>query len=68
MSVDENMLAKRARMNAKKKATIKEETSSLDHLLRKIEKTFDRLTIADKPKTPIRNPNFRVQQQPQFRI
>ena len=45
-----------------------EEASSLDHLLRKIEKMFDRLTIADKPETQIRNPNFRGQQQPQFRI
>jgi len=29
---------------------------------------FDRLTIADKPETQVKNPNFRGQQQPQFRI
>lgn len=29
---------------------------------------FDRFTIDDKLETQVRNPNFRGQQQPQFRI
>jgi len=66
--VEANLLAKRARTKTEKKVTIKEEASSSDHLLRKLEKMFDRLTIADKPETQVRNPNFRGQQQPQFRI
>lgn len=72
MSVEENLLAKRERMKNEKKVTIKEEESSSDvkayNLLHKIEKMFDRLTVADKPETTIRNPNFRGQQQPQFKI
>lgn len=72
MSVEANLLAKRARIKTEKKVTIKEEASSLvvkvDHLLHKNEKMFDRLTIVDKPEAPIRNPNFHGQQQPQFRI
>lgn len=72
VSVEANMLAKRARMKTKKKVTIKEEASSLDvkadHILQKIENMFDWLMIADKPETTIINPNFIGQQQPQFRI
>lgn len=72
VSVEENLLAKRARMKTEKKVTIKEEASSSDvkgdHILRKIEKMFDQLTIADKLENTIRNPNFRGQQQPQFQI
>ena len=68
VSVEANLLAKRARTRTKKKVTIKEEASSSDHLLRKIEKMFDRLTIIDKPETQVKNPNFHRQQQPQFRI
>lgn len=68
VSVEANLLAKRARTKTEKKVTIKEEASSSDHLLHKIEKMFDRLTIADKTKTQIRNLNFRGQQQPQFKI
>jgi len=68
VSVEANLLAKRARTKTEKKVTIKEEASSSNHLLRKIEKMFDRFTIADKPEAPIRNPNFCGQQQPQFRI
>ena len=72
VSVEENLLAKRERMKTEKKVTIKEEESSsdvnTDNILWKIEKMFDWLTIADKPETTIRNPNFRGQQQPQFRI
>eukprot|EP00253_Pinus_taeda_P025078 PITA_25078 len=59
-------------MKSEKKVTIKEEASTSyvkpDNLLQKIDKMFDRFTIADKPETPIRNLNFRGQQQPQFRI
>lgn len=68
VSVEANLLAKRARTKTEKKVAIKEEASSSDHLLRKIEKMFDRFTITYKPETPIKNPNFRGQQQPQFRI
>lgn len=46
VSVEANLLAKRARMKTEKNVTIKEEASSLDvkadHILRKIEKMFDR--------------------------
>jgi len=70
VSVEANLLAKRARMKTKKKVTIEEEASSsdvkVDHILRKIEKMFDLLTTEDKPENTIRNPNFRGQQQPQF--
>ena len=72
VSVEENLLAKTARMKTKKKVTIKEETSSLDvkadNILWKIEKMFDWLTVADKPETTIRNPNFRGQRKSQFKI
>ncbi len=68
VSVEANLLAKRSRTKAEKKVTIKEEASTFDHLPRKIEKMFDRFTIADKFKTQVRNPNFHGQQQPQFRI
>jgi len=51
MSVETNLLAKRARTKTEKKVTIKEEASSSDHLLRKINKMFDRLMIADKLET-----------------
>ena len=68
ISIEANILAKRAREKAEKKVTIKEEASSSDHLLLKIEKMFDRLKIADKPEAQVRNPNFCGQQQPQFRI
>jgi len=54
-------------MKAEKKVTIKEEASTSDQVLRKLEKMIERLAI-DKPETQIRNPNFRGQQQPQFRI
>jgi len=59
VSVEANLLAKRVRTKTEKKVITKEEASSSDHLLCKIEKMFDRLTIADKPKTHIRNPTFR---------
>lgn len=48
VSVKENLLAKSARTKPEKKVTIKEEVSTSDQVLRKMEKMFDRLTI-DKP-------------------
>lgn len=63
VSVEANLLAKRARTKTEKKVTIKEEASSSDHLLHKLEKMFDRFTIADKLETQVRNPNFCGQQQ-----
>ena len=67
VSVEANLLAKRARAKAKKKVTIKEEVSTLDQVLRKMEKMFDKLTI-DKSEPQFINPKFCGQQQPQFRI
>lgn len=61
MSVEENLLAKRERMKIEKKVIIKEEAYSsyvkADHILWKLEKMFDRLTIADNLETKIKNPN-----------
>lgn len=68
VSIEANLLAKRARTKTEKKVTIKEEASPSYHFLHKIKKMFDRLTIVDKPKTHIRNPNFCGQQQQWFRI
>lgn len=59
VSVEANLLAKRAKTKTEKKVTIKEEASSSNNLLRKLEKMFDRLTNTDKPETQVRNPNFR---------
>ena len=67
VSVEANLLANRARTKAEKKVAIKEEVSTSDQVLRKMEKMFERLKI-DKSKPQIRNPNFCGQQQPQFRI
>lgn len=67
VSVEENLLAKRARARDEKKFTIKEEPSSSDQVLRKVEQMLDRLKL-DKPEPQIRNPNFRGQQQPQYTI
>lgn len=47
--------------------TIKEEASTSDQLLRKVERMLERVTL-DKPEPRIRNPNFRGPQQPQYRI
>ena len=58
VSVEANLLAKRARTKTEKKVTIKEEASSSDQVLRKLEKMFDRLTIVDKLKTQVKNTNF----------
>lgn len=63
MSVEENLLAKRERMSSKKRVTMKEEASTsdvnLDTLIRIMERMVDRLSITDRPKPPIQNPNFR---------
>ena len=69
VSVEANLNDKRARLKAEKKVVIKEEasTSTSDQLLHKVERMIKNLTL-DKPEPQIRNPNFRGQQQPQFRI
>ena len=67
VSVEANLLTKRARAKAEKKVTVKEESSSVDQLLQKVEKILERVKL-DKPEPQVRNPNFRGQQQPQYRI
>jgi len=67
VSVEANLNDKIAKMKAEKRVTIKEEASTSDQILHKVERMFEKLTL-DKPKPQIRNPNFRGQQQPQFRI
>ena len=57
VSVEANLLAKRVRTKAEKKVVIKEEFSTSDQVLRKMEKMFEILTI-DKAEPQIRNPNF----------
>jgi hypothetical protein len=79
VSVEENMLAKRARQRTEKRVTIKEEPSTsssdakLDSLVRTMERMMDRLDIVDRtpprenqPGPQIRNPNFR-RNQPQIK-
>ena len=72
VNVEANLLARRARARTEKKFVVKEEASpsdsKMDTLIRTMENMVDRLTISDRPKPQIRNPNFRGQQQPQFRI
>lgn len=67
VSVEANLNDKRARMKAKKRVTIKEEASTSDQLLRKVERMLEKVTL-DKTKPQIRNPNFCGPQQPQYRI
>ena len=67
VSVEANLNDKRARLKAEKKVAIKEEASTSDQVLRKVEKMIERLTL-DNPEPQIKNPNFRGHQQPQFRI
>ena len=57
VSVEANLLAKRARVRAEKKVTIKEEPSTSDQVLRKVERMLERMKI-DKPEPQVRNPNF----------
>lgn len=52
VSVEANLLAKRARARAKKKVTIKEEYSSSYQVLQKVEQMLDRLKL-DKPEPQI---------------
>jgi L-rhamnose mutarotase len=79
VSVEANLLAKRARIRTKKRVTIKEEPSTssadakIDSLVRTMEMMMDRLDIADRtaprenqPDPQIINPNFR-RNQPQIR-
>lgn len=67
VSVEANLNDKRARMKAEKRVTIKEEASTSDQILLKVERMVEKLTL-DKLEPQIRNPNFRGQQQPQFKI
>lgn len=67
VSVEANLLSKRARAKAKKKFKVKEESSSMDQLLKKVEQILERVKL-DKPEPQVRNPNFHGQQQPQYRI
>ena len=57
VSVEANFNDKRARLKAEKKVAIKEEASTSDQVLRKVEKMIEILTL-DKPEPQIRNPNF----------
>jgi ribonuclease HI len=72
VSVEANLLARRARQRTERRVTIKEEPSTsssdakLDSLARAMERMMERLTIAERnpPRDnqatpPIRNPNFR---------
>ena len=67
VSVEANLLSNRARAKAERKVTVKEESSSMDQLLKKVEKMLERVKL-DKPEPQVRNPNIRGQQQPQYRI
>ena len=53
VSVEENLLAKRAQTRAEKRVTVKEEAcpsnSNMETLIRIVEKMVDRLTISDRP-------------------
>jgi hypothetical protein len=72
ISVEANLLAKRAQQRMERRVTIKEEPSTsssnakLDSLARAMERMMERLTIAERnpprenqPAPQIRNPNFR---------
>lgn len=67
ISVEANLNDKRARLKAEKRVSIKEEVSTSDQFLCKVEKIIKRLEL-DKREPQIQNPNFCGQQQPQFRI
>ena len=72
VSVEANLLAKRARMRSEKRVTMKEEASNsdvkMDTLIWTVEGMVDQLSITDGPEPQIQNPNFRGQQQPQLWI
>jgi ribonuclease HI len=72
ISVEANLLAKRARQRSERRVTIKEEPSTsntdskLDSLTRAVEIMMERLTVSDRnpprenpPAPQVRNPNFR---------
>jgi hypothetical protein len=72
VSVEANLLARRARQRTERRATIKEEPSTsssdskLDSLSREMERMMERLTITkrnpprdNQASPPIQNPNFR---------
>jgi hypothetical protein len=72
ISVEANLLAKRARQRSERRVTIKEEPSMpttnsiLDSLTREVEVMMERLTVSDRnpprenpPSPQVRNPNFR---------
>ena len=71
ISVEANLLAKRARTRAEKRVIVKEEASpsdsKMDTLIRTVENMVYQLTISYRHEPQIRNPNFRGQQ-PQFII
>jgi len=70
VSVEANLNDKRARMKAEKRVTIKEDASTSNQVLREVEqmkRALENLNLS-KPEPQIRNPNFRGQQQPQYRI
>lgn len=67
VSVEANLNDKREQLKAEKRVTIKEGSTSEPPWLREMEKMFKRMNL-DKSETQIRNPNYRGQQQPQFRI
>ena len=64
VSVEANLNDKRAQLKAEKRVTIKEESTSEPPCLREM---FKRLSL-DKSELQIHNPNYRGQQQPQYRI
>jgi hypothetical protein len=79
ISVEANLLAKRARQRSERRVTIKEEPSTstsdskLDSLARAMERMMERLTVSERnpprenPLAPqVRNPNFR-RNHPQIR-
>lgn len=58
VSIEANLLSKRAREKAEKKVTVKEESYSMDQLLKKVEQMFERVKL-DKSEPQVRNPNLR---------
>ena len=61
VSVEANLLSRRARAKEEKKTTMKEESSSMDQLLKRVEHMLERVKL-DRLEPQVRNPNFRGQQ------
>lgn len=57
VSVEANLMFKRARAKEKKKTIVKEEYSSTDQLLKKVEQMIERVKL-DNLEPQVRNPNF----------